>query len=278
MAAGVVLPLGAVNNQSTVSNIILAKPVGLAIGDLMFAHVYTSSSTYNTPTGWTLTKQETGPVHAVFYKVADADDVAATEFVFAIASGTANTGGIMFRVTNQRVVSPVSNSESQNNASSATVTSDGFTPTYPSSLIMFFVAAAEDSRTFGTYALATSSPSFTEHYDEDGIAVCFACASGVRPEMTATGNATAAITGGNAANSGILVAVGPIADATVPDVGLLTLNDAQLASGIITSSQIAVSVINLTGAQPAATESATESGVTNQAKSTTSSVTNLAKS
>jgi len=83
------------------TSIVITKPTGLAEGDLMVAILGSDETDgFNTPSGWTalesvtLSSPDTYSAN-VFYKVADAGDVAASDFTFSPPDQAIIGGGIL---------------------------------------------------------------------------------------------------------------------------------------------------------------------------------------
>lgn len=210
-----VASIGSLTSKTTGTTLNLDVPDSVAVGDLLIAHVSSTgeSGSWATPSGWTEIQQGTTGTLAVaaFYKIADSGDAAASTLPF-VQDTSSNAGGRMFRITGHKSSGPINTSQKGTNANNATVTVGTITPSVAYCLILFLVAAKSDgaTRTCSGYALATSSPSFTEAYDDqyDTNAGHIAAAYGERPQTTATGNATATLSGADP-NVGILIAIEP---------------------------------------------------------------------
>ena len=192
---------------------IIVKPAGLAVGDLMISHTLHYAVVEATaPANWTkIFAVVYGMYHSVvtFWKIADAADVAATDFTFhATASSCV---GAISAWTGHDPTTPIGASNGQYNAASTTVTAPTITPLANSMILL--LCSVSDNNTQSTYAIATSNPAtWAEAYDlpkdlndDEGISMGYA----LRPETTDTGNGTAT-TSGSDANSGILIAISPI--------------------------------------------------------------------
>lgn len=181
---------------------VIPRPEGLAVGDLMFAHVshkFITSGNITAPANWNLINETTSTLVRVglWWKVADSGDVSATDFTFTNA-GSGSTMGVIVRVPSYNTLDPVG--ENNNGAgTSATVTTSGITPEDANSLILFFIGTGNDVTVSG-HALATDDITWAEQYDyitDVGSDCSAALAYGVRPQITATGNATATIASTN---------------------------------------------------------------------------------
>ncbi len=174
----------------------MTKPAGLAVGDWLVAYVFTtngSSHSIPTPSGWTGQGQVNVPDalrrYAVFTKVADSTDVAASNFTFT--SGTATTIVHLLAIQNvgrfdvfeQDTASP----------SSATISFTGAsTPLVASSLILFNFVAHNGSgnATTSTY---TSTPSLTITEQQDTF-IDFGTTDPVMATASAVVSTTATVT------------------------------------------------------------------------------------
>ena len=189
------------DESSPANSFVITKPTGLTAGDKMVAVIsWFHTGTINTPAGWAApqTDQDFNSASAkVFTKTADAGDVAASNFTFTSGTSAAYFGVLLamanvgsLDVSNVGVVA------------SGSASSSGVTPNEQD----FFLAAVAHkstatsslSQTTADYAIATSNPSWTELFDSNvitsganrmGVSIAYA----TRPELTATGNATATV-------------------------------------------------------------------------------------
>jgi hypothetical protein len=211
--AFVVQSVGASSNQvGDTSNV--AKPSGLAVGDIMVAHVVFyadgaagGSDSVTPPSGWAeidLTLIDGGMMYSA-WKIADSSDVAASTFDFT-SSGTAGnraTMGRIMRITGGRE-SNVAYVSEEGGGTGTTITVGTITPSVANSLIVFLVGAGHSAnpQSASAYAMATSNPSWTEQYnaqyDTGAQTASIAAATAVRPETTATGNNTATLSASHA--------------------------------------------------------------------------------
>lgn len=175
----------------------------LAVGDLMISHFVFGDEgvTITIPSGWTqINKTENVPgnfTSQIAYKIADAGDVSGNSFQFSHNGASSTIRLRILRITGHRAsaTTVITASSGQANTASTTVTAPTVTPVEPESLIMLFASMQRSTaQTASGYALATSSPSFSEHYDPNLATITVACASGARTAITATGNGTATLT------------------------------------------------------------------------------------
>lgn len=208
-------------NRDAGESTVITKPVSLAVGDVMVGVIVGSKSSggsvnaFSSPSGWTnLTNLEEGAGRAVRMKidyiVATATEVAASNFTWGTgSSGGTTAGGVIYRISSAGTVT--ANADGNSSADwSCTLTPEA------NSLLLMAIGAADSaaSGSVSNYAIATSSPSWTERYDTFGNNstnnLLVAGATGSRPESTATGNASATFTTFSAAVSiGALVAIAP---------------------------------------------------------------------
>lgn len=212
-------------------DLVINKPSGLTAGDLMVAHlaIKNTNAEFAVPSGWDAliiqTESSAGNfVLQLMSKIATSGDVAASNFTFTAngsGSGERKVGAII-RIVGHRPQSYITASQGQANASSTTITIPGDTPVEPNSLIMLFGATGTTSaRTFSGYTIATSAPSFTEQYDTNNAELSIGCATGVRPEETATGNGTITVSSAEP-NAGQLLIISAPQDFTITDSMTMT--------------------------------------------------------
>ncbi len=196
---------------TTASSIALTKPSGLAIGDLMVAHLLLTvgQTVSSAPTGFTFKDTATDSTSLftsdIYYKTADSGDVAASTFTFTL-SGSSSCGGALLRVSGATSSTSISEYGEANIVVSTTTPSfaNTVTPHVASSLLLFMITHANASA-ISAYAVATSNPSWTEVYDVVGGVRGLACAWAVRPEVTATGNSSVTCSSTNQITSQMLV-------------------------------------------------------------------------
>lgn len=189
-------------STATITSLAVTKPTGLTVGDIMIAIVNCaiSSGSINTPSGWTLVGSETlyGTERraAVFKKVANSADVAASNFTFSFSSSTRTAIALMAFGN----VNSTQDGTNQGTTSNGSASSSGFTPTTDNLYVMLVAGAGSGSCTgtsVGSYAIATDNPTWTELADASsggGSAIGVGVAYADRTATTATGSATATIT------------------------------------------------------------------------------------
>lgn len=173
------------------TSLVITKPTGLAVGDLMLAQIrHDNGDGITNASGWTTLSSTFNPFNNVrlCYKYADSGDVAASNFTWTLGSSTVSAGGII-RVTG---ASPLIGSAvlagGQSNSATPSI-STGVTPTRADSLLVqFWFYQSNTNDSLGGYAIATSNPSWTEAYDVAMEADAgMTCAWAVRPQTTSTG-------------------------------------------------------------------------------------------
>ena len=117
MGIPTVASYNSVTPTSTASTTVtITKPTGLAVGDVLYAIVgqgiVGSAPVWTVPGGWTEIGKEsnTGGGYMTIFKVAEASDVAASNFTFTSNTNT-EIGGILLRITGVSVTTPLVDSE-----------------------------------------------------------------------------------------------------------------------------------------------------------------------
>lgn len=207
---------GATATATAANTIALTKPTGLATGDLMIAHVYArsnDSTTFNSvASGFTeiQTLFASSVAHGAWWKIADAGDVAASDFTFGWDGVAVNGIGRMWRISGHDATTPINGSNEANGVGS-TDTVSGITPSVANCLLILLHGASDDTGSISGWAIATDNPaSWTEAYDDNGGLpnALIAGAYALRPQTTATGDAT--WTAATAENWGaMIIAVAP---------------------------------------------------------------------
>jgi len=205
------LSLASVGNGSlSVGSVVIPKPTGLALKDLMIAQIGVLSGV-TPPAGWTSLRTDGNS--KLYYKLADSADVAATDFTF---TGGGDIDGSILRIGGYRV-SDIITASNGATGTNTTQSTSGITPAANSLLLIF--TANENGRTVSGQAIATSNPSWTEQYDRPNAGAntaAISCASATRPESTASGNASATFSNSVTAASVQIVAIAPAEDVSFP--------------------------------------------------------------
>ena len=188
------------------------KPAGLAVGDLLIAYMSSNGNSVALPSGFSEAASFTatdGTLLATFlaYKIADAGDVAATNFTFNVGASAKNFCAIV-RVSGNVNLGSLLVANSGRTDNTATPALTGITPnSRGDSLILQFWSGICSS--ISGYAIATSNPSWTEVYDISDSGQTVALAWAVRPQTTATGNFSCAGGSGSSDWAGFIIAIAP---------------------------------------------------------------------
>lgn len=181
---------------STAATLNIPKPSGLAVGDLMVACISLTTGgggTVGLPSGWTTFQNPVAAIRGQ-WKIADAADVAATQFTWTVtgATGTVNMSGGIDRITGHNPSNPI-NVSGAATASAVNPVAPSVTTTVANCLILpmgFQVPAVAV-----TY---TPQSSWTETWDVAGGTVNPVCSFGayrVVAAIGATGSVTFTSTG-----------------------------------------------------------------------------------
>lgn len=274
------------------------KPSGLSVGDLMVAHIGrvnsgSSTNTVSEPAGWAsiasgdLADATSSVSSRAYYKVASSGDVAASTFDFTNSTGfpVRMVCGAIYRISGQ-YGNPTGVGAS---GSTGTPTfANTITPTAGNNLLLLLIVGEgnAESGSVASYAIATDNPTWTERYDVygNGTAVfgatdgdgVFAGATAPRVVKTATGNSSATITDLTQKSACVIVEVSPNPNATASLTPLIVSSSlGGTASG---TANVTVAPLIATSTLPEETVTTQAAKVTNQAKSTAATVTNLSKS
>lgn len=197
------------SNSSTDGDLVITKPVSLAVGDTLLAGILfnddnsagTGTAGTTTPSGWTrISRTSTGsPTHVVldvFIKEADSADVAASDFTFVRATDDAvyHMIGHLLRITDFGI--DAGNSANTSVAGVSSITLTGFTPLRANTLMVAFLANSSASTVLNTsIALTTNNPSWTERAEtsvnDASRDSTLSVYTATRAETTATGDITA---------------------------------------------------------------------------------------
>lgn len=246
--------------STTSGTLTIAKPGGLAVGDVMFANIVQGDDNESevlgnaTRTGWTIVRGgqfgDNGGNSwwgTLLYKIADATDVAAADFAFTMNANTNSaTGGIaaFFNVDIRGGVSHTGSGVGPFDVAPGTFQVTGgvsgnpvvapsiTTATNNAAVVMF--AMAGDDNTFGSW-LTTAPGSLT-------LTQVLTVASGNNPDKAAGAawslKATAGITGdgnttmsGSDRNGGVLIALKPMSGQVAALVPFATIASQSIPAG-----------------------------------------------
>jgi hypothetical protein len=197
------------NTSNNTGSVVITKPTSLAVGDWMVACIWAdrdsgSTATLGTPAGWTAEetwKMATSTAAmAIYTKVADSADVAASNFTFSGGGSTGNMHmiGHLARITG--VAFKDNSSMSADDTTGSSITAPSVTQTYANSLYLGFFGASDTGGipAATTFVIATSNPTWTNQASstvDDGTTdsrLTFYTAT--RPEVTDTGTLTGTTT------------------------------------------------------------------------------------
>jgi hypothetical protein len=159
----------------------LTPPTGLAVGDLLVVAgtglaAGTSSGVVGAPStgGWTSIGTPTGQ-DGVFWKIADATDVAASSLAPSIPGTTGGSSSdaktaAAYRITGIDTSNPIQVATALEGWSGSSPSASGITITGRQCLLLMLMLRAGSSTsnlTWSGYAVATSNPTWTEQVDID---------------------------------------------------------------------------------------------------------------
>lgn len=202
----------------TSSPIVITKPTGLAVGDIMVCHLgfvpASFLSAITPPSGWAYVTGSSLSDSVLLYKVADSSDVGATNFSFSFTGfgGITGAGGIL-RVSDAFLpLLATSSTDTDLGASTTPTFTNTITPLASDSLIILAAAGDLSDNVVSTFTIATSNPTWTQAYQFNSATAggrTVVCAYAIRSAATATGDSS--FTGADASGdwTGILAAITP---------------------------------------------------------------------
>lgn len=222
----------ATTNRSTNNTLVIAKPNGIQVDDLMIATVHQADNDDQTldqssaPAGWIYIDgsryyQSGGSDDEwrvdFYYKIATAADVAATNYTFLGEGSSDDMQGAIIAFSGVDPITPfdVGPGNIRDNGNSSTVTANSITPVTDNSAIVM-LAAISDDRNFFDNSWSTNSPGnltrlFEDSFDTNNLDMGISGAWAIKPTAGPTGNG--AVTLNNNARSGaILLALRPLQD------------------------------------------------------------------
>lgn len=207
----------------TTGSVVITKPSGLAVGDLMIVCSYVINGVHLTePAGFNIINSVSNTaVGRLYYKFAESSDVAASNFTFTNGGG-GNAAAHMLAITGANTTNPASISATATGSSASATFSLTVTPDENDSLLIFHVGAfvgSGASITSSGYSIVTSNPSWTESVDQNvnssnsgQMAVAYAS----RSAKTATGDASVTFTSGSAF-FGMMLVIRPQLTSTISE-------------------------------------------------------------
>lgn len=119
--------------ETSTTSLVITKPTGLAVGDLLNATIFDSAGAPATPAGWTsiLSTALSPRFVKILAKIADSSDVAASNFSFGSSGGTTTMSGALMRVSGVRTdtLGDDSENQSQTNTSAPASWTTSLSPT-----------------------------------------------------------------------------------------------------------------------------------------------------
>jgi len=168
------------NTTASGTSLVITKPTGLAVGDLLVACIYSYNTVggaddINTPTNWELTQSSGGFPGAdrhrtsTFIKVADSSDVAASNFTFT-TTNSVRIAGLLMRVSGISAIDPYSvggSDDHEDTANPAFVYA--ITPATNNTLLITAIAGATNEvwAEFSAPVISGTNPTWTNRYDGD---------------------------------------------------------------------------------------------------------------
>lgn len=209
------------------SSVTITKPTGLTAGDLMVGIISADSQSLTTPSGWTLLDDVESAAFtqhvAVFVKVADSSDAAATNFTFT-CGGSTPIEGVLYAISGTFTGAANVYAYSLDNTGTEPVGDTfrcpvGITPTTASSLLIMYirlVCGDSDNNSISSYALQTDDPTWTERaelQDNGGSnSMRIGTATATRTAVTATGYFQSATGAGDISVTGCIGVLMAITD------------------------------------------------------------------
>lgn len=185
-------------NVTGVTDNSVAKPAGLAVGDLMIAQsgVNNITATVIPPAGWSTANSQQSPGGGssgenvfIHYKIADIGDVASSIFTFSCTANQA-LRTIILRVSGVDRTNPLftTNKALNNNVSGVGTKTftNTVTPSRAGSLLIASFVADNVNLSISNVAVTNNNPTWTKQYN-DTITQMY---SAIRQENTATGDMT----------------------------------------------------------------------------------------
>ena len=210
------------------SSVSLAKPSGLAAGDLMVAMLEVSSSGAPTvlgPSGWAIAGASVWSSSSQWFcgaafKIADASDVAASSFAFTATGGAiAGMNGAVLRFTGADTTSPINGvATTQTTTSGTTGALPGMTTTVADCLVVQFATYNYAATPNGSQwpNAAPSGSTLVGAASNSGLSIGYAGAAFTQASAGATGGKSVALNGARSASQDFqayTIAIAPAATA-----------------------------------------------------------------
>lgn len=215
------------------STVVITKPTGLAVGDLMICRITTDGVlSISNFSGFTSFGSQAADSYETFlgWKVADSSDVAASNFTITLSNPGSNKMGSITRITGAEGSATVMKYTGNATNNSISPSFAGVTPTNHGESVIILQFWNADNASGGlpsisAYAIATSNPSWTEEYEITSAVnndVSASMAYAVRPEVTATGNFSCNTGTGTADPTGQLLVISAPWNTTISESTTLT--------------------------------------------------------
>lgn len=233
------------NTVSSSASITITKPTGLAVGNLLVAYItsISTSHTPQTPSGWTeqfvfqMINGNQNFYHSCFTKVADATDVAASNFTFTLSTAVNGIAGTLFRISgvaSGNEIEGVEISRDTDGGTTASFTTTG-TPRMSDSLLLISFAKHDDGGTVSNYA-STPAKTWTEKVDIEftvgGYVPAYAIASATAGSTTQVTAFQATLSSNSVTVVGSLLRINAVVNATGSNTLVTTTSIANSQSGI----------------------------------------------
>ncbi|MFP5042498.1 T9SS type A sorting domain-containing protein [Parasediminibacterium sp. JCM 36343] len=174
--------------------ITIFKPSGLIVGDLLFLQCGANECGYSTCSspGWNLIIENNWPctntngfTHlSCLYKIADSNDVAATDFTFTISVGPQTQQAILLRIAGHDLINPIAASAQDSIAGSNPSFKNSVKPVVANSL--YLMSATNGLFGVSNPTIANSNPTW-KILSQNSLHNLFYA---IRPETTSTGNSS----------------------------------------------------------------------------------------
>lgn len=219
-------------DAGTVATTTITAASGIQLNDLLL--VYFGSNVASGPTGWVAYPSSPS---TLWYKIATATEVAASNFTFTYSSSTRSESG-MLRINGVYTTSPINATSTATSAGSVTSLNVGpITPTFTTTLLVFFGFNNVSPATFA-YATANTTPTYTSQFTVNGFGTSIGAGSAQYAPATATG-ANTLTSSGNIA--GTIISITPAQAVTVP------LTIAGVLTGQVSPKFTATIILAITG-------------------------------
>lgn len=254
-----------------------SRPTGTQDGDLLVAIIANEGgqTVSSVPSGWVLveeTSELNGDFVRIYWKEASSEPAS---WNWTFSATTEHFGGVL-RIDGQVATNPVDvDAEASVDKDETPSYSSGITPTYENSLlIMAIIANSQTTSGASGYAIATDNPTWTEQIElyEVTIGMGLYVATAVRPENTATGNASATLAGTSAVDSACILASFIAINNVTINPSVIDITIPPQAPTVAADGNVTVSVIDIASSVQAPTVSVGTNKWSNTSKTDTNPV------